>query len=358
MTKILINLIFTLLNYAFIFSSFKYEEYKRFQDEIEEIHSIVLSLDGKFLATGSFATIKIWDCNTGQSKKIENVRFSNEGATYALMLLSQYPKDPTLLNHIIQSMAFAPDNSTIAYIYNISGCYELSELCYGINNYSLKICDLNTENITHLCNLNSNDYPIAYCNQATYLACGISSTLKIFDINPKSKTNRQCIKQFALANPITSLAYSPDDKSISIAMMGNSIKIMDLENISKTHSKEFTLFPGNKLERKHISYSESGKYLISTSCYKIIILDIFNNKTILKIDSPEKIKSAGFLTKSGSIFSLTQDGNCRISSLVLTNLGCVQLISNVICATASKDGKYIAILSGNGNIAILQIQLA
>ncbi|MBP9479801.1 MAG: hypothetical protein KBF12_14455, partial [Sebaldella sp.] len=275
----------------------------------DAIYSLSYSPDGKYLASGSNNTIKIWDVNT--SKETKNFIEYN----YPILSLSYSPNGKYLasgvkvwdvnngkglegfLGHrdLVTSVCYSPDGKYLA---------------SGSGDKTIKIWDTSSgKEVKTLIGHNSTVWSLCYSPDGKYLASSsLNDTIKIWDVS----TGKEVKTLSGHSNNIYSVSYSPDGKYLASGSGDKTIKIWDVLT-----GKEIKSLTGHRYGVRSVSYSPDGKYLASGS-------------------DDETIKIWDALTGK------------EMKSLTVSS-------SYVRTVCYSPDGKYLAIGSNDGTIKIWEI---
>lgn len=261
---------------------FKYsQEWKRHKElkvhtddvkaELSDVISVAYSPDGKYVASSSTDTIRIWDLNDEKCLHVLNdhktlvcsLVYSNDGKRLFSSAWDGYVKIwdtstgiciKTLLagSNGNGSISISPDNNSITSIFK---------------DHNITVWDVNVNSKTYgdcIKKINDNNigiYTLAYDKSGRYIASGSwTKHIKLWDTS-----NGSCVKEFKddkdiCSKGIYALDFSHCDKYLASGDTDNKIKIWDI----LTGNCLLTIIAHDKLVNS-ISFSPCGNYLASSS---------------------------------------------------------------------------------------------
>ena len=340
--------------------------------------SLSFSPDGKYLASGSYRTIQLWDVETGEmlSRPFEghqefvvSVMFSPDGE---YIVSGSFDSTVRIWNvqtgeaalepfegHVgVVSASFSPDGK-----YIISGSYDciIRLWKFETNKVGLRPIEWHTDSITS----------VSFSPDGKYIASGSSDhTVRLWNV----ETGRAALKPFkGQTSPVTtSVSFSPTGEYIA----SGSSNIIRLWN-AKTGELEVEFAPF-ELEEGYItsiSFFPDGKHIAFCSKFyhddtSIQAFHLWNINTIEPISQPfsemPKELVYSFSPNGKHIATGLSDGTIQLQNIETGELEATfkplfrvheeahKDLNMVQCITFSADGKYIAICSDNGEIRLCQ----
>jgi len=317
------------------------------------VYSVAISPDGKYIASNSGKTIKIWDVSSGKCTKILSghknsiwsICYSPDGKYIASgsddktiriwdVSSGEYKE---LIGHKnwISSVSYSPDGKYIA-----SGSYDMT----------IRIWDISTGKYKTLIGHKGAIYSVSYSPDGKYIASGSSDkTVKIWDVS----TGEYKIL-IGHEYSVLSVSYSPDGKYLASGSQDKTIRIWDVK--SGRYIKILTKHNGPVIS---VNYSPNGKYIVSGSSDKTVkIWDVSTGQYIKTLTGHKNvIYSVNYSHNGKYIVSGSKDKMIKIWDLsngqYIKTLVISSKIDMHINIDYSPDGKYLA--SGSGTIRIWDV---
>ena len=362
------------------------KEKNRLIDHSRDVSAVAYSVDGKYIASGSYdTTVKLWDVNgkklhtfTGHRDVVTSVAFSKDNKFLASSSIDRTVKIWNIDNKEVKnldfgeginSVAFSPDGkqleiasgNTATVISIESGAKEQTLtghssdvvkvifspdgklLATASADQTVKIWNEGKESQT----LKGHSGAIAsvvFSPDGKQLAsASADNTAKLWNIEGKELQTLRGHR-----NKVTDVAFSPDGKSLATASDDRTIKIWNLEG------QEMETLQGHSDIVRSIAFASDGKNLASASADKTI--KIWNleglQRLILKGHS-KGVRSIAFSPDSQKIVSASADKTIKIWSNdgkeLKTLTGHAQVVTSI---AFSADGKKIASGSSDDTIRI------
>ena len=267
------------------------------------VESVAISPDGKMIASVSYdadAPVKIWDSNTGEQiyipwpgeEFIESVAFSPKGETLvtAGMFIEVFDMNhlerkriSTLFESVINDLAFSPDGDHLAaacddslYVLSMDSCRVFKTLhhpggtirsiefspdgnqivsCSEKRVIVLNALDWHEEHVIEL--KDGEAWTARFSPDGKSIAIGMAdNTVRIW--NSDSRRVSSIIRPAtSSANPVVSLAFSPDGESIAFCA-GDRITLWGPDGESRVYT-------GHVGEVQRIAFSRDGRRIVSAS---------------------------------------------------------------------------------------------
>jgi len=231
------------------------------------------SPDGKYLASAASTEIRVWDLETGVSKKY--------------------------LKHV-------------THVYNLDFNHDASRLLStSLKNNFLEWDRAGTEVIRTFENHSRSCLVAAYSPDNKTIASGsLDRSIKIWDY----ETQEVIYNISAHGENILSIDFSPDGKLLASASMDKNLKLWNLET-GKIHK----LLDGHGYAVVYTRFSPDGRYLISASYDKTAKLwEVATGNCIYTfVDQREALHSVDFLPDSKHVISCSNDGTVMIYAISL-----------------------------------------
>ncbi|MEA3500303.1 MAG: caspase family protein [Candidatus Marinimicrobia bacterium] len=290
---------------------------KTLNDHSDDVHSVVFSFDGKYLAScSSDRTVKIYNTNNWEliktlsdhSKSVISVSFSPNSEYFAtgssdktvkIYNTTNWELIKTLSDHYykIESILFSSDEK-----YFVSCSVDNTVKIYNTTNWELE---------KTLKDHSGNIYSISFSHSNKYLAsCSSDKTVKIYNT-----TNWQLIKTLSdHSGSIYSVSFYSKDKYLASGYDDNTVKIYDTSNwqlIKTLKDHSFVV--------SSVSFSPYGKYLASGSWDNTVkIYDINNWKLIETLrDHFDEVDFVSFSPGGEYLASCSDDNTVKIYTIPL-----------------------------------------
>ena len=295
----------------------------------DQITTLVFSLDGRYLASGSSVkdkTVKVWDVKSCRE----------------LLTLSgfQYPRD----------LAFHPNGYTLLTTSETIDEWDIKRGKW-IRNLSAHDGDVNAITISR------NGKLLASGGRTRPYSNKKDNTVKIWDWK-----SRRVIHTFrGHKNEVTSLAFSANGDKLASASWDGEIKVWDVNN----RSELLTLRSKAKHSLK-ISFMEDDDLLVSIGSGQVIELWNIRNTQPIKTHLPD-IKTSGYsgsieATAINSVKNITATSNAYGSTITLRNSLSGKIIGKLVAdkygitsLAFSPRGRYLLHGAYNGTIKLWDI---
>ena len=251
-----------------------------FHGDIKAIKALQYSPDGKFIASCSDTSVKIWNIEKciclftlkGHISKIINISYSPDGK-----FLASCSYDETVRIWDTKQGICISIIKTLARIINISYNPDGKFVAFRSTDNTIKIWDY--EKDCYVCILENIELSttLSYSPNGKFIALSfLNGIIQIWDIAKKI-----CIQSFRpYKSFINSLVYSPDGKFLAFTSFGNKgVRIYDIE-------KKTYINLDNCCKIDNLAYSSDGLFLATVESYcfdnsTVKIWDIKNKECIL-----------------------------------------------------------------------------
>jgi WD40 repeat protein/tRNA A-37 threonylcarbamoyl transferase component Bud32 len=284
------------------------------------VRSVAFSPEGKYLASGSYKTIKIWETTTGKlirtleghSIYVHSVAFSPDGKFLASGSLDGTIKIwetatgeliRTLEEHsgTVDSVAFSPDGKYLA---------------SGSSDKTIKIWETATGELIRTLEGHSGFVnSVAFSPDGKYLASGnYDNTIKIWE----TATGKLIRTLEGHSDYVNSVAFSPDGKYLASGSSDNTIKIWETAT-----GKLIRTLEGHSDSVNSVAFSPDGKYLASGSVDKTIkIWETTTGKLIRTLEGHSSfVLSVAFSPDGKSLASGSNDNTIKIWEVKKNHFG-------------------------------------
>jgi WD40 repeat protein/serine/threonine protein kinase len=335
-------------DYAYLASTFNQNQFT-LRGHAGIVTGVAFSPDGRRLASGNSAIIKIWDAASGQdlltldghSNAVSSVAFSPDGRRLASGSIDQTIKiwdadsgqeTLTLKGHAswVSSVAFSPDGRRLA-----SGSWD----------NTLKIWDAASgQDLLTLKGHAKRVVSIAFSPDGRRLASGsIDQTIKIWD----AASGEDLLTLKGHASHFLSVAFSPDGRRLASAGWDETIKIWDAVSGQETLTLE-----GHKFRVTSVAFSPDGRRLASGSWDKTLkIWDADTGQDLLTLKGhADDVTSVAFSPDGRRLASASDDETIKIWDAV-SGQDLLTLKGQVSSVAFSPAGRRLASAS-DGTIKI------
>jgi WD40 repeat protein len=234
-----------------------------FAGHTDEITSVAISKDGKYLATGSYDnTAKLWDIQTGNliqtlnghENWVSDVAFSPDGRYLLTGSFDNTAKIWDLSNGTVIVTLSGHSDTVLAVAYSPEGNFVLT----GSNDKTAKLWDVRTGQEIYTFNGHEEAvWNVAFSPDSKMILTGSQDmTAKLWDFEARSE-----IYTFqASVGDVYSVAFSPSGKQIVIAGRAGSAELWDVESRNKVLT-----FEGHRDGILEVAFSHNGYYILTGS---------------------------------------------------------------------------------------------
>ncbi|GBO53177.1 high-affnity carbon uptake protein Hat/HatR [Pseudanabaena sp. lw0831] len=310
------------------------KELQTFKGHTDKVHSVAFSPDGKTIVTGSYdKTVKLWSLDgkelqtfKGHTDKVHIVAFSPDGKT---IVTGSYDKTVKLwsldgkeLQTVRQTnkvfrVAFSPDVKTIAIgtsdgrkdtiiteqVWNLSGKFNLHFISFGLDTATP---------VTS----------IAFSPDGKTIATGSADGTLTWQNLWVLDDKRQSFKGHT--DTVTSIAFSPNGKTIATGSADSALKLWSLDG------KALQTLKGHTARVWSAAFSPDGKMIVTGSDDKTVKLWILNDKELQTFKGNTDTATSVAFSPDGKIITTgsSNDNNVKLWNLNLDDLmakGCAWL---------------------------------
>ena len=269
------------------------------------VYSVSFSPDGQVLASGSYATIKLWDVGSqreiatlkGHSNTVRSVSFSPDGQVLAsgskdktikLWDVGSRREIATLTGHRngVSSVSFSPDGQVLA---------------SGSSDKTIKLWDVGSRREIATLKGHSNWVrSVSFSPDGQVLASGSYATIKLWDVGSR----REIATLTGHRYTVRSVSFSPDGQVLASAGgLDTTIKLWDVGS-----RREIATLKGHSNEVHSVSFSPDGQVLASGSFDKTIKLwDVDSRREIATLKGHSDVVFSVSFSPDGQVLASGSD---------------------------------------------------
>jgi len=283
------------------------------------VTSVCFSPDGRYIASGSGDSIRLWNMETGEEVR----RF--EGHT-----------------HYVTSVCFSPDGRYIASAGGQDSTIRLWNIETGgeVRRFEEHILCVNSvvrRFERHILCVNS----VCFSPDGRYIASGCDNTIRLWNV----RTGREVRRFEGHTNYVTSVCFSPDGRYIASGSGDRTISLWDVRT-----GEEVRRFEGHTDKVTSVCFSPDGRYIASGSDDSTISLwDVRTGREVRRFEGHTHYVTSVYFSPDGRyIASGSEDRTIRLWDVrtgreVRRFEGHTDSVDSVCF---SPDGRYIASAGG------------